>query len=79
MACKVFRHFTRWRMAIAAGFLERGERAARVAGRVGYDDEYAFAKAFKRVRGVSSGVHRRRYVRQATQPPAPDDAGRDTP
>jgi AraC-like DNA-binding protein len=72
-------YVTRWRMAVAAEFLERGERAARVAGRVGYDDEYAFAKAFKRVRGVSPGAHRRRYVRQATQPIAPDGAGRDTP
>jgi AraC-like DNA-binding protein len=72
-------YVTRWRMAVAAEFLERGERAARVAGRVGYDDEYAFAKAFKRVRGVSPGAHRRRYVKLATQPLAPDDAGRDTP
>jgi AraC-like DNA-binding protein len=56
-------YVTRWRMAVAAGFLEQGERAARVAGRVGYDDEFAFAKAFKRVRGISPGEHRRRYAR----------------
>lgn len=57
-------YVARWRMAVAAEFLERGERAARVAGRVGYDDEYAFAKAFKRVRGIAPGEHRRRYVRR---------------
>jgi AraC-like DNA-binding protein len=57
-------YVTRWRMAVAAEFLERGERAARVAGRVGYDDEFAFAKAFKRVRGIAPGEHRRRYVRR---------------
>jgi len=53
-------YVTRWRMTVAADLLERGERIASVAHRVGYDNEFAFAKAFKRVRGVAPGQLRRR-------------------
>jgi AraC-like DNA-binding protein len=58
-------YVTRWRMAVAAGLLERGERIAAVAARVGYDNEFAFAKAFKRVRGLAPGHHRRRHTMAA--------------
>ena len=55
-------YVTRWRMTTAADLLRQGERIALVAHRVGYDNEFAFAKAFKRVRGVAPGQHRRRYA-----------------
>ncbi|HEV2678674.1 MAG TPA: AraC family transcriptional regulator [Aliidongia sp.] len=55
-------YVTRWRMTVAAGLLEQGERIAAVAPRVGYDNEFAFAKAFKRVRGIAPGQHRLRQV-----------------
>lgn len=51
---------TRWRMTVAAGLLERGERIGKVASVVGYENEFAFAKAFKRVRGTAPGQYRRR-------------------
>ncbi len=56
-------YVTRWRMTVAAGLLEQGERIGEVAGKVGYDNEFAFAKAFKRVRGIAPGRHRLRYVK----------------
>ena len=55
-------YVTRWRMAVAADLLAEGERVAAVAARVGYQNEFAFAKAFKRVRGVPPGAHRRRHA-----------------
>lgn len=55
-------YVTRWRMSLAADLLSRGERIGLVAHRVGYDNEFAFAKAFKRVRGVAPGQHRRRQA-----------------
>ncbi|HEY9010549.1 MAG TPA: AraC family transcriptional regulator [Devosia sp.] len=55
-------YVTRWRMSLAADLLAGGERIGRVARQVGYDNEYAFAKAFKRVRGVAPGRHRRRHA-----------------
>lgn len=53
-------YVTRWRMTVAADLLEQGERIVDVAHKVGYDNEFAFAKAFKRVRGVAPGQLRRR-------------------
>jgi len=53
-------YLTRWRMTLAAEWLARGERAAQVAARVGYQNEFAFAKAFKRIRGCSPGQYRAR-------------------
>jgi AraC-like DNA-binding protein len=55
-------YVTRWRMTIAADLLGRGGRIAEVAHSVGYDNEFAFAKAFKRVRGLPPGQHRRRHA-----------------
>ncbi|HEX3965418.1 MAG TPA: AraC family transcriptional regulator [Trebonia sp.] len=45
----------RWRMTLASERLSRGDRIAVVARLVGYENEFAFAKAFKRVRGVAPG------------------------
>ena len=53
-------YVTRWRMTVAADRLAQGDRIAAVARKVGYDNEFAFAKAFKRVRGIAPGQHRRR-------------------
>ena len=55
-------YVTRWRMTVAAGLLGQGQRIAAVAQRVGYDNEFAFAKAFKRVRGVAPGQFRMRHA-----------------
>jgi AraC-like DNA-binding protein len=52
-------YLTRWRMTIAAGRLTAGESIATVARAVGYDNEFAFAKAFKRVCGDPPGAFRR--------------------
>lgn len=57
-------YVTRWRMDIAAKLLrESRETVARIAGRVGYVSETAFAKAFRRRRQVAPGAYR--YVRRA--------------
>jgi len=52
-------YLTRWRMTVASGMLREGsEPLSVVADRVGYDSEFAFAKAFKRLRGQSPGRYR---------------------
>lgn len=56
-------YVARWRMTVAAELLEQGQRIASVSRQVGYDNEFAFAKAFKRVRGIAPGQHRRRHPR----------------
>jgi AraC-like DNA-binding protein len=62
-------YVTRWRMTIAADLLERGSRIAAVAAKVGYGNEFAFAKAFKRVRGLPPGQLRRRQAKEAASKP----------
>lgn len=53
-------YVTRWRMQKAAGMLRDGSATlAEVAGRVGYDSEAAFSKAFKRSLGTTPGAYRR--------------------
>lgn len=54
-------YVARWRMTVAAELLEQGQRIAGVSRQVGYDNEFAFAKAFKRIRGIAPGQHRRRH------------------
>jgi AraC-like DNA-binding protein len=46
-----------------ADLLEQGERIGNIAHQVGYHNEFAFAKAFKRARGVAPGQLRRRPAR----------------
>lgn len=59
-------YLAQWRMQLAAGWLQAPEaRLAEVAGRVGYQSEAAFSRAFKRCNGHSPGA-----VRHAT-PAAP--------
>ncbi len=52
-------YVTRWRMDLAAKLLrESMEPVSRIAGRVGYISETAFAKAFRRRRNVAPGQYR---------------------
>ncbi len=53
-------YVTRLRMTDAARRLAAGARIAPVASAVGYGNEFAFAKAFKRHHGISPGAARRR-------------------
>src|SRR5262245_30749558 len=51
---------TEWRLALAADLLlDPAETIASVAAKVGYRSAYALSAAFKRVRGVRPGQHRR--------------------
>jgi AraC-like DNA-binding protein len=51
---------TEWRLALAADLLlDPTETIASVAQKVGYRSSYALSAAFKRVRGVRPGQHRR--------------------
>jgi len=57
-------YLVRWRIARAAELLRDTEDSlARIAARVGYQGVPSFSKAFKRWRGVSPGVFRRRQTR----------------
>lgn len=52
-------YVTRWRMTVAARLLREADQPlAAIAHRVGYDSEFAFAKAFKRARGLPPGRYR---------------------
>jgi AraC-like DNA-binding protein len=54
------RYVTRWRMQVALTSLqEDGATVAELAGRLGYQSEAAFSRAFKRVVGVPPGSVRR--------------------
>ena len=49
-------YVTRWRMLVALDVLRtEGASVAELAGRLGYQSEAAFSRAFKRVVGVSPG------------------------
>lgn len=51
------RYVTRWRMNVALdGLQEDGATVAELASRLGYRSDAAFARAFKRVTGLSPGV-----------------------
>ena len=66
-------YITRWRMDLAAKLLrESREPVARIAGKVGYISETAFAKAFRRRRQQAPGEYRyqRRNGRPVAQPVA---------
>lgn len=53
------RYVSRWRMESAAAALRDGATVAELASRSGYESEAGFARAFKRVTGVSPGSMRR--------------------
>jgi AraC-like DNA-binding protein len=53
-------YVTRWRMFRAGAMLRQGQHSiAEIAVRVGYENESAFAKAFKRVTGITPGLYRK--------------------
>jgi AraC-like DNA-binding protein len=53
-------YLTGWRMHLAETLLMRdGLNVSEVAGRIGYESEAAFSKAFKRYFGQSPLAHRR--------------------
>ena len=59
-------YVTRWRMNLALDALrQEGATVAQLADRLGYRSEAAFARAFKRVNGVSPGA-----VKRLAQPAA---------
>lgn len=59
-------YVTRWRMDLAAKLLrESREPVARIASRVGYLSETAFAKAFRRRRKMPPGAYRFQRTRRA--------------
>lgn len=46
------RYVTRWRMHVATAELVRGARVGELAGRLGYESEAAFSRAYRRVTGL---------------------------
>jgi len=61
-------YVTSWRMTVAARILREEQGTLReVASRVGYDSEFAFARAFKRATGYAPG----RYRIAAEKAPSP--------
>jgi AraC-like DNA-binding protein len=53
-------YLTAWRMAVAARSLREGDSTlAQIAGEVGYESEFAFARAFKRTTGQAPGQYRK--------------------
>jgi AraC-like DNA-binding protein len=56
----VRRYVTRWRMNVARDLLQHeGATVAELAGRLGYESEAAFSRAFKRTLGISPGAAKR--------------------
>lgn len=59
-------YLTRWRMDKATRLLRGGQASiGEIAGRVGYQAEAAFSKAFKRWNGVAPGAYRRTVAQHA--------------
>ena len=53
-------YLAEWRMTVAAGLLRDTDRTiASIAREVGYDNEFAFSSAFRRLRGSAPGRYRR--------------------
>ncbi|HEX5296684.1 MAG TPA: AraC family transcriptional regulator, partial [Streptosporangiaceae bacterium] len=53
-------YLTAWRMSLAARRLRDGDATVRqIAHEVGYDSEFAFARAFKRATGSAPGQYRK--------------------
>ena len=59
-------YLTRWRMDLAAQHLrETGDAVSSIAHSVGYTSEFAFSRAFARLRGVAPGRYRTEVRRQS--------------
>ena len=62
-------YLTRWRMDLAARQLRETDNAvSNIAHGVGYTSEFAFSRAFKRLRGVAPGRYRAEARRLAASP-----------
>jgi AraC-like DNA-binding protein len=66
-------YLTRWRMKQAAHYLRTGhDGLLQIAGRVGYDSEASFSKAFKRYFRISPGAYRKNVgLRDRSSSPGP--------
>jgi AraC-like DNA-binding protein len=63
------RYLARWRVHLATRMLRSpGTSTAQVASRVGYESEAAFARAFRRILGVTPGAFRRESLSPASGP-----------
>ena len=70
-------YLARWRMTLAARALrEREDPLSAIARQVGYDSEFAFAKAFKRLHGEAPGRYRSRNRREESRNRAGTTAAR---
>lgn len=70
-------YLARWRMTLAARALrEREDPLSSIARQVGYDSQFAFAKAFKRLHGEAPGRYRVRSRREESRNEAGDTAAR---
>jgi AraC-like DNA-binding protein len=59
-------YVTHWRMETAARLLRStSEPLASIADRVGYESEYSFGKAFRRIKGVAPGRYRAAVSRRS--------------
>ena len=59
-------YLTRWRMDLAARHLrETGDAVSAIAHRVGYTSEFAFSRAFSRLRGLPPGRYRAQHRRRS--------------
>ena len=64
------RYLTQLRLAEAAArLLHTGDSMAGIAAAVGYQSEFAFSRAFKRLYGVAPGRYRRRWSRPREDEP----------
>jgi AraC-like DNA-binding protein len=60
-------YLTEWRMALAREKLRHGDdRLAKIANSLGYGSEFAFAAAFKRIRGQAPGRYRAAQQQEAS-------------
>jgi AraC-like DNA-binding protein len=56
-------YVTQWRMALAEELLAEGYTPGEVAGRIGYESDAAFSRAFKRLTGKPPGAMRKKNAK----------------
>jgi transcriptional regulator GlxA family with amidase domain len=71
MGVAPFRWLTEHRLGLARGRLAESDVGlAAVAAEIGYESEFAFAKAFKRLFGIAPGLFRRTALERGRRPVA---------